>query len=204
MRETITKGIYIGLILIVSSILTLRFTNDIESTIKVFNYFIPILIGYILIGLVLQWIRTLPHKESEGSIGVGSYYWIFLIMTGVSILGGFVPDYLRYIVLVNILVIVGLWFIDYYSLKLVAKELNGSSSYKYNTIMVDLAAKPKNKEEFFIELEKYCGENKILLEYIEKDLPAIVKLDGVLNRVQIGYYYALTGEAIYVLKISEL
>ena len=57
MRENIIKGTNVGFLLLISSILTLRFTNDFENTMKLFNYFVPILIGYVVIGIIFQWIR---------------------------------------------------------------------------------------------------------------------------------------------------
>ena len=43
MRENTLKGIYIGFTLLISSILTLRLTNDVEGLVEAFNYFIKIL-----------------------------------------------------------------------------------------------------------------------------------------------------------------
>lgn len=204
MKENVMKGINIGFVLLISSILTLRLTNDIEGVIKVFNYFIPILIGYGLLGVLIQWIRNLPHKSSEGSMGVGIYYWIFIIVIFISVIGNFIPDYIRYIILVNIVVLIALWIFDYILLGKVAKELNGEESHKYNTLLIDLKEKPRTKEEFFKVLEEYCISNKILLEYVEKDLPAIVKMNKNLNKVEIGYYFDVSGATIYTLKITEL
>ena len=80
MRENTLKGIYIGFTLLISSILTLRLTNDVEGLVEAFNYFIPVLIGYMLTGVVIQWIRSLPHKSSEGVWGqvyIIGYFLLF-------------------------------------------------------------------------------------------------------------------------------
>lgn len=204
MKENVMKGINIGFVLLISSILTLRLTNDIEGVIKVFNYFIPILIGYGLLGVLIQWIRNLPHKSSEGSMGVGIYYWIFIIVIFISVIGNFIPDYIRYIILVNIVVLIALWIWDYILLGKVAKELNGEKYHKYNTLLIDLKEKPRTKEEFFKVLEDYCIRNSISLEYVEKDLPAITRMNGVLSKIEIGYYFDVSGATIYTLKITEL
>lgn len=205
MKENVTTGVNIGFTLLISSILTLRLNGDIENTMKIFQYFIPILIGYILIGIALQWIRNLPPKETSGGTGgIGIFYYLFIIMTLITFLANFIPSYIRYIVLVNILVLIILWFIDYRSLSKVSEELNGVSSHINRTVIIDLQNKPKTKEEFFESLESYCRPSKIVLEYIEKDLPAIVKMNGVLNKVEIGYYYGFTGIIVYTLKITQL
>lgn len=210
MKENIFKGINVGFTLLISSILTLRFTNDIETTLKVFQYFIPILIGYILIGTSLQYLHHLPHrknsnrKNSSGIKGIESLYWFFIIFILVIFLASFIPLYIRSTVLVNIVVIIILWIIDYMSLSKVAKELNCVTSFKDRALVIDLKSKPKTKEEFFEILEKHFSTSNILIEYIEKDLPAIVKINGVLNRAEIGYYYDFTGALAYSLKVTEL
>lgn len=203
MRENTIKGVNIGLLLLISSILTLRFTNDVTNVIKLFNYFIPVLIGYISVGILFQWSRSLPSKSSEGSSGIGIYYWVSMIMTVIPFLGMFIDGYIRYIILVNLLVIIVLWVIDYMHLSKVAKELNDGRSIKQKTLIVDLEEKPKSKEEFFRVLENKCILNDDSLEYIERDIPAIIKINGILYKVELGYYYDITGNTVYTLKITE-
>ncbi|MBM6818814.1 DUF4318 domain-containing protein [Clostridium saudiense] len=43
-----------------------------------------------------------------------------------------------------------------------------------------------------------------ILEYIERDIPAIVRINEVLYKVELGYYYGLIGNEVYTLKITEL
>lgn len=66
MKENLIKGVNVGLLLLVSSILTLRFTNDLNGAVKVFNYFIPVALVYIVIGILFQFIRQLPGRNSKG------------------------------------------------------------------------------------------------------------------------------------------
>ena len=73
MKENLIKGVNVGLLLIVSSILTLRFTNDLDGAVKVFNYFIPVALVYIVIGILFQFIRQLPGRNSKGSSGIAIY-----------------------------------------------------------------------------------------------------------------------------------
>ncbi|MDZ7542801.1 hypothetical protein GNF83_16755, partial [Clostridium perfringens] len=101
MRENIVKGTSIGFTLLISSILALRFTNDIENTLKAFQYFIPILIIYILIGIAIQYLHNLPpRKNINGTKGIESVYWLFLICAVLEFLASFIPAYIRCIVLV--------------------------------------------------------------------------------------------------------
>lgn len=205
MKENITNGINMGFILLISSILTLRLTDDVENTLKVFEYFIPILIGYVLIGIVIQWLSNLPPKEKNGATeGISLFYWLFMIFIILMVSANFIQAYIRYILLANILVLIVLWFIDYRLLSQVSKELNGVASYSNRTVIIDLENKPKTIEDFFDILEKHCRLNKISLEYVEKDLPSIVKMNGVLNKVELGYYYGFGGILINTLKITQL
>lgn len=204
MKENLIKGVNIGLFLLVSSILTLRIINDLEGTVNLFNYFIPVVLVYIVIGVLLQLIRQLPGKSSNGSIGIAIYYWLWMILIIVPIIGIFIDDYIRYIILVNAIIIIGLWIGDYIHLTRIAKELNGTRVNKNKTLVIDLDEKPKSKEEFFRIIENKCIENGDTLEYIERDIPAIVKINGVLYKIEIGYYYSLIGNAVYTLRVTEL
>ena len=204
MKENLIKGVNVGLLLLVSSILTLRFTNDLEGAVKVFNYFIPVVLVYIIIGILFQFIRQLPGKNSKGSAGISIYYWIWMIVIIVPIIGTFIDDYIRYIILVNTIIIVGLRIGDYIHLSRIAKELNGIRVNKHKTLVIDLDEKPKSKEEFFKIIEDKCIAKGDTLEYIERDTPAIVRINEVLYKVEIGYYYGLIGNAVYTLKITEL
>lgn len=204
MKENLIKGANIGLILLVSSILTLRFTNDLQGAVKVFNYFIPVVLVYIVIGILSQFIRQLPCKESEVSMGVSIYYWVWMIVIIVPIIGMFIDDYIRYIILINGIVILGIWIVDYIHISKIAKELNGGRVNKHKTLVMDLDEKPKSKEEFFRLIEEKCIVNGDILEYIERDIPAIVKINKILYKIEIGYYYGIVGNIVYTLKISEL
>ena len=75
---------------------------------------------------------------------------------------------------------------------------------KHKTLVIDLDEKPKSKEEFFKIIEDKCIEKGDTLEYIERDIPAIVRINEVLYKVELGYYYGLIGNAVYTLKIIEL
>lgn len=204
MKENLIKGVNIGLFLLVSSILTLRIINDLEGTVNLFNYFIPVVLVYIVIGVLLQLIRQLSGKSSNGSIGIAIYYWLWMILIIVPIIGIFIDDYIRYIILVNAIIIIGLWIGDYIHLTRIAKELNGTRVNKNKTLVIDLDEKPKSKEEFFRIIENKCIENGDTLEYIERDIPAIVKINGVLYKIEIGYYYSLIGNVVYTLRVTEL
>ena len=71
------------------------------------------------------------------------------------------------------------------------------------TLVIDLKDKPGTKEEFFSVLEDYCIKNRLSLEYVKREIPAVVKLDGVLHEVDLRSYYTYGG-AIYTMDITKL
>ncbi|MBS6183788.1 MAG: DUF4318 domain-containing protein [Clostridium celatum] len=204
MKENLIKGANIGFTLLISSILTLRFTNDYDGMMKIFKYILPVLIGYVFIGIVFHWLRNIPRKNNAGSFGVAIYYWVFIIMIIVPVLAMFIDDYIRYMIMANILVIVALWLGEYIHISKIAKELNGGIASKHKTLIVDLDSKPKTKEEFFRIIESKCISRGDSLEYVERDIPAIIKINGELYKAEIGYYYAISGNAVYTLKLTGL
>ncbi len=137
-------------------------------------------------------------------MGVSIYYWVWMIVIIVPIIGMFIDDYIRYIILINGIVILGIWIVDYIHISKIAKELNGGRVNKHKTLVMDLDEKPKSKEEFFRLIEEKCIVNGDILEYIERDIPAIVKINKILYKIEIGYYYGIVGNIVYTLKISEL
>ena len=136
MREHIIKGINTGFILIISSILTLSLLQDNSASLKFIQYFIPILITYIICGIIIQWIRNIPVKNSEGSQGAGIIYWIFLIMIIIPVIGSFIDLYIRYIVLTNIVVIINLIILFVNFSFMIYLPLNNSDTNPKINIMI--------------------------------------------------------------------
>ena len=58
-------------------------------------------------------------------------------------------------------------------------------------------------EEFFEELNKYCSQFKNV-EYISMDLPALIRIDGVLYEADIVEYYSVVGTPITAISIKTV
>ncbi len=94
------------------------------------------------------------------------------------------------------------------------KALNGALGTRSPTVMptsliVDLDDCPKGTEAFCIEIERYCIKNHIDYQFVERDKPAIILMNGVKHRVELGvhrvelgvYYGYVPG---WFLKFTEL
>ena len=94
-----------------------------------------------------------------------------------------------------------LWEAEYRYLKSVAKDLNSGTAGRI--LLIDLEEKPGTPEEFFAVLETYCQKSSIALEYVKKDIPATVRLDGRLHTVALTESYMYGGPG-WSLEIQEI
>lgn len=202
LNKTISNGVILGMILFISSILVLSLNKDHVTFLALFPWLLPILAGYLLVGIIIQWFYSRPPKERHWPYNFG-IYWFYIPLLAAIFFVVF-PKSVRYIFLTNIILLLCLWIIDYTSLHRIAKELNGPVPRHSKVLIVDLDEKPSNKQEFFHLLEDYCIKNRISLEYIERNIPAIVKMNGVLHQVDQGMYYAIGGSLVYTLRIMEI
>mgnify|MGYP000681152144 CR=1 FL=1 len=86
-------------------------------------------------------------------------------------------------------------------LKKVAKDLNSSAAGR--TLIIDLDEKPRSPEAFFDLLETYCRKSSVTLEYVKKDIPATVKLEGRLHTVALTESY-MYGGPVWSMEIREI
>ena len=63
--------------------------------------------------------------------------------------------------------------------------------------------KPGSSEEFFTALETYCKKSSITLEYVKRDIPATVKLNGRLHTVTLTESYMYGGPG-WSMEIQEI
>lgn len=201
LKECGLKGSFLGLVLMMSSILTMSFINDIKGMVMIFPFFPIVVIVYLLIGNLLWYLHIGPSGGySSWLSGAAVNYLILPFAMLVSLL----PKELRYIILVNIAVLVFLWFVDYLSLKKIADELNHGMPVRKVSLVVDLNENPATMEAYFNEIEKYCASNKWELEFVKKEKPALVRIDGKSYRVKLGLYYTPIGTPVYTMTFSSV
>ncbi|ERI93667.1 hypothetical protein HMPREF1982_01430 [Clostridiales bacterium oral taxon 876 str. F0540] len=202
-----TKGLFLGLILFVSTIAFLLISKDMQNLKTVGTFLIPIVICYALVGMLIRWMvyRSALKKESNHLFsGVASYYWVCMIFTVISVCAYFIPQAIRYIVLINAAVLLLVWVLDYLYLKNIAKELNSGLKYHRVTLIEDLLARPQTEDMFMKEIEVYCNKNHLTLEVIKSGIPAKVKMDNTPYLVKLGQYYSMIGTIVYTLEFSSI
>lgn len=156
---------------------------------------------YLLAGCFLRLVKSLPELDYTWLRGITVVYWFDILLLLLMLLAAFLPYYLRYMILADGVLLFGKWAISYIYMKHVADQLNHRAEGG-RTLVIDLNEKPGTKEEFFAVLEDYCVKNRLDMEYIERDIPALVKLDGIPHKVDLNSYYTYGG-AIYTMDISK-
>lgn len=206
-REIAVKGLFLGLILFVSTLIDLLINKDMQHLQIVGTFLFPIIVGYCLLGMFIRWMMyrsTLRKKGSHLFSGPAIVYWI-MILSAIFTAGAYgIPQVIRYIVVANIATLLLLWILDCLYLKNIAKELNSGLEYYSRTLVEDLPARPQTEDMFMGEIENYCKKNNLSLEIKEFGIPAKIKMNDTLYLVKLGQYYTLTGIIVYTLEFHNI
>ena len=200
--EFIMQGINLGIILFTAALIGLKAGGYGESLIGFVDRIFVILPVYMAVGIAIQFFRFLPEFDFVPLRGNTLITIFWMVFTVFLFINNLLSEAASLIVVTDGIVLFLLWLIQYSYLTFVARELN-QGRRRRRTLVVDLEGCPKTREEFFSVLEAYCRKNHIELEYVERDKPAIVLMDGVRCRVSISYYYT-PGGAVYTMDISEI
>lgn len=206
-REISTKGLLLGLVLFVSTLIYLLASTDMEHLRIVGTILVPVIAGYGVIGIFIVWLvyrSTLRKSNFSIFSGAAAIYWIWMISVIIMFASNWIPQVLRYIVLVNSAVLLVVWLLDYLYLKRIATELNSGLGYYSRKLVVDLSAKPQTEDMFMNEIENYCQKNNLTLEVLEYGMPAKIKMNNTLYQVQLGQYYTMIGTLIYTLEFNNM
>ncbi|WP_070042803.1 DUF4318 domain-containing protein [Robinsoniella peoriensis] len=203
LKECGLKGSFLGLVLMMSSLLVVSLTGDAAGMTMVLPYIPAIMAVYLLLGILCWLLHGRSPKEHSWLLGAAVYYWMFLIMIIVMTIAAFLTQTVRYVILVNIAVLFVLWLMEYVSLKKIADELNQGMPQGRSALVVDLDEKPATMEAYFHEIEKYCEANHWNLEYIKKEKPALIRINGKKYAVKMGLYYTPIGTIVYTMTFSS-
>ena len=127
--------------------------------------------------------------------------WCYLLLFFLSFLTWRLPSFVRAMLLTSAAVLLLLKEAEYRYLKKVAKDLNSRAAGR--TLIIDLDEKPRSPEAFFDLLETYCRKSSVTLEYVKKDIPATVKLEGRLHTVTLTESY-MYGGPVWSMEIREI
>jgi hypothetical protein len=199
--EILISGADLGTILFAGALVGLWLCSGKQGLEIVMDRLGLIFLIYLAAGCLLQLFKRLPEMDLSWLRGMAFVYWYEILMILLLVLAQFLPDYLRYMILSDAAVLFGRWALNYLYAKRTANQLNMTKGGR--TLVIDLNEKPRTKEEFFSHLEDYCIRNRMCLEYIKRDIPAEVKIDGVLHEVDLKSYYTYGG-AVYTMDITKL
>lgn len=202
-KEQIFYGIFLGLVLFASSALALSVWGDF-SELKVIVPLISVVLAvYFLVGNLLVWLyeKSGTWKISTWFKGAAAIYWIGILGGLVSFISCFLPALLRYVLLVNLGVLIICWLCDYSSVLRMAKELNGQKD-RHRYLVVDLKECPRGEEAFCREIEEYCRKGRIELEFINWGKPADILMNGEAYHVELDSFYSQFGP-MYALKFRQ-
>lgn len=206
-REITVKGLFLGLILFVSTLIDLLINKDMQHLQIVGTFLFPIIVGYCLLGMFIRWMMyrsTLRKKGSHLFSGPAIVYWI-MILSAIFTAGAYgIPQVIRYIVVANVATLLLAWLLDCLYLKNVAKELNSGLEYYSRTLVEDLPARPQTEDVFMEEIDNYCKKNHLSLEIMEYGIPAEIKMSNTLYIVKLGEYYNLMGSIVYTLEFHNV
>lgn len=199
--EIMFSGADLGMILFVGALMGLWLFSGRQGLEIVMDRLGLFFLIYLAAGFLLQFFKRLPEMEISWLRGIAFMYWYYILEFILLLLAGLLPDYLRCMILSDAMVLFGRWAFNYLYAKRTANLLNKAK--RGHNLVIDLNDKPGTKEEFFSVLENYCIKNHLSLEYIKRDIPAVVKLDGVLHEVDLRYFYTYGG-AMYTMDITKL
>jgi len=205
--EIIVKGLFLALILFLSTLVNLLIQQDIQHLKIVSISLIPIIIGYCLLGMFIRWMVYRNALRREGpNIFSGSaiIYWIFMFSIIIMVCASFIPQFIRDTITVNVAALLLVWLLNYLYLKNIAKELNSDLEYYCRVLVEDLPRKPQTEDMFMEEIENYCKKANLSLEIIEYGIPAKIKMNNTLYMVKSGQYYTIMEGTVYTLEFHNM
>ena len=199
--ETLKQGLLLGTLLLLCSLTALRLAAP-EEIGPVWSLFPAVLLGYMAAGCLLHLLRGLAARlDSSFFRGAAALAWCYIFLFCLFSLAHLFPRSIQVMFLTSTAVLLLLWEAEYRYLKSVAKDLNSGAAGRI--LLIDLEKKPVTPEEFFAVLETYCQKSSIALEYIKKDIPATVRLNGRLHTVALTESYMYGGPG-WSLEIQEM
>lgn len=207
-KDNILSGIFVGMILLISSLCSIRIIEDVALWEQTMRYIIPGILGYLVIGVVVMLIhrrerkvKTKPKNHYHNASGLYiMMIYVFFFEFSVMIL----PRTVGIILWVNIFVLFLLWLGEFYYLKRMAKKLNMVVGLVEETLIIELPDKPGGTDASFAFFETYCKKNNMQLEIMEKEIPGRVRLDGIEYSININMDYTMFGTCSYAIVLTTI
>lgn len=158
-----------------------------------------LIIGIYLVAVLVLWgISSLKILQRIGFLfkGAAIIYWIFLLGLPIEIIGAFLEKYIRDILTMNVLVLIGVMLGNFFYMKYIADELNNGKWTKGFRLLEDIEHRPKNEDEFVEWIQEYCRKNALDMEIIQYGIPAEIRMDGLMYRVQMTEYASMANGVV--------
>lgn len=202
----IVKCVGGGVVLFFSAIFSLLLNHDMTH-LELFSRKILMIIGiYILITSALMWISSLKIiRRLEAFLrGAAVVWWIFIIFFLLEAISPVVPEYIRYIVAMNVLVLLCCVVGNFLYMKHIADGLNQGKWNEGFVLMEDLEHRPGNEEEFMEWIASYCRRNALDYEVIQYGMPAKIMMDGLMYQVQVSEYCSMANGIVFAMEFLRI
>lgn len=201
-KEILWKGSFLGLALLCSSIFALSIQGQPKTVGKLMEWYPVVVLVHLAAGVILYWIHQWPVKRHEFQRGMAIVYWSMLILMLLEIFAEQIPAAARGILLADFALLAVLWIGEYVQMWRIARELNQGMGSRTVTLVEDLAEKPKDTEDFCQQIAAYCGKNNMQLEFVTREKPILVRLDGILYLAELHFYYSAYGTPVYTMEFT--
>lgn len=205
-KNSIIQGSFLGFAIFSVYMVSVFLTHN-ENTLASQNLAPIILISSIVLGFLTIFFRELNQDlRSTYHVlnGITGVYWIMILCVIISAVSALIPFIFKLFINSAVLTILAIWLLEYLYLKNISNSLNSSISAKKNkTLYIEMDKRIETMEEFFEELNKYCSQFENV-EYISMDLPALIRIDGVLYEADIVEYYSVVGTPITAISIKTV
>lgn len=200
------KCVALGIGLFFSSVFVLMLTHDMVHLELFAEKMFPIMGIYIGVIVVLRVLSSIKIFRRIGFIfsGASMIYWIGLFTVLLGFIGLYFEDYIRYILTMNVLVLICVMVGKFFYMKSIADELNQGKWNKGFLLVEDIENKPKSEDEFMEWIESYCRKNALDLEVLQYGIPAEIKMDGLMYRVQITEYSSVASGVVPAIEFVRI
>lgn len=205
-ESILQQGSIMGCVMFIVTVVYLGLQKDKAFALQMLPFLFPVLLGYVAFGMVFFFFYYRRERKGKAGIfssfmkGASGIYWtgnlFILIFVAAALLGDKKP--VRMILLLDALFVVGFLIWDYLYMNQCAGEFNRRFRPR-QVLLVDLEEYPKSIDAFCIEIERYCLKNHRSLEFIKRDKPAEICMDGEHYFVELDSYYSQFGP-MYSLK----
>lgn len=205
--EILLESCALGLTMLLVSLYTLQ-GNDRPLLLSLLPWLPLWALLYLAIAVLLVWRHHLPPKDNTAFVGMTVPY-TFLALCALALFVCALTSFSLLPVLISSAVVAALfWLAEFLMLRHAAAQMNKLNlpghHYYAMTITYDLKERPRSDAEFFQALEQCCMEDHSSLEYVTREQPALIRLDGVLCEVKVQTHYTKYGLPAYELKVTEL